>query len=169
MWSYPRMSYCQTQLLESYRMLHTWAKALIPQSGPAHMSCNFNNKMRLPCTSPKEACQVLLQKATSSPGMLCAKGRWGCYVPKRSPATTPDSYRPILLLSVLSKVPEHHVYTIISDHLQTFHLLAESQWGVYQDNYDYTACSYIQIAGNTWRWWKIAAVIFKKQFHIGYY
>ena len=46
-------------------------------------------------------------------------------VPKSSPACTPDSYR----LSVLSKVLERHMYGIITNHLQTFHPLAESQWG----------------------------------------
>ena len=50
-------------------------------------------------------------------------------VPKSSPACTPDSYRPVSLLSVLSKVLERHMYGIITNHLQTFHPLAESQWG----------------------------------------
>jgi len=49
-------------------------------------------------------------------------------VPKTS-ACTPDSYRPVSLLSVLSKILEHHMYSIIINHLQTFHPLAESQWG----------------------------------------
>ncbi len=50
-------------------------------------------------------------------------------IPKTSPATTPNSYRSVSLLSVLSKVLERHVHTVITDHLQTFHPLAESQWG----------------------------------------
>ena len=49
-------------------------------------------------------------------------------VPKSS-AYTPDIYRPASLLSVLSKVLEHHMYGIITNHLQTFSPLAESQWG----------------------------------------
>ena len=50
-------------------------------------------------------------------------------VPKTSAACTPDNYRPVSLLSVLSKVLEHHMYGIITNHLQTFHPLSESQWG----------------------------------------
>ena len=50
-------------------------------------------------------------------------------VPKASPACTPNSYRPVSLLSVLSKTLERHVYSIIINHLQTFNPLAESQWG----------------------------------------
>jgi len=40
-------------------------------------------------------------------------------VPKTSPACTPDSYRPVSLLSVLSKILERHMYGIIINHLQT--------------------------------------------------
>ena len=50
-------------------------------------------------------------------------------VPKSSPACTPDSYRPFSLLSVLSEVLVRHMYGIITNHLQTFHPLAESYWG----------------------------------------
>ena len=50
-------------------------------------------------------------------------------VPKTSAACTPDNYRPVSLLSVLSKVLERHMYGIITNHLQKFHPLAESQWG----------------------------------------
>ena len=50
-------------------------------------------------------------------------------VPKTSAACTPDNYRPVSLLSVLSKVLERHMYGIITNHLQNFHPLAESQWG----------------------------------------
>ena len=50
-------------------------------------------------------------------------------VPKTSAACTPDNYKPVSLLSVLSKVLECHMYGIITNHLQTFHPLAESQWG----------------------------------------
>ncbi len=47
-------------------------------------------------------------------------------IPKTSPATTPNSCRPVSLLSVLSKLVERHVHAVITDHLQTFHPLAES-------------------------------------------
>jgi len=53
----------------------------------------------------------------------CVPNRWKqsivVPVPKCSPATTPDSYRPISLLSVL-KALERHVYAIISGHLKLF-------------------------------------------------
>lgn len=50
-------------------------------------------------------------------------------VPKVSPACTPGSFRPVSLLSVLSKVLECHVHSIVTEHLQTSYPLAESQWG----------------------------------------
>ena len=50
-------------------------------------------------------------------------------IPKKSPATTPNSYRPISLLSIVSKVLERHVHTLIMEHLHNQHPLSESQWG----------------------------------------
>ena len=47
-------------------------------------------------------------------------------IPKKSPATTPNSYRPISLLSIVSKVLEHHVHTLIMEHLHNQHPLSES-------------------------------------------
>ena len=41
-------------------------------------------------------------------------------VPKISAACTLDDYRPVSLLSVLSKVLERHMYGIITNHLQKF-------------------------------------------------
>ena len=43
--------------------------------------------------------------------------------------TTPNYYRPISLLSILSKVLEQHVHHIISNHLRIMHPLSNSQWG----------------------------------------
>ena len=50
-------------------------------------------------------------------------------IPKTSSATSPNNYRPISLLSIPSKVLEHHVYTIIMQHLEDYNPLADSQWG----------------------------------------
>ena len=50
-------------------------------------------------------------------------------IPKSSTPTTPNDYRPISLLSILSKVLERHVHHIISDHLHIMHPLSNSQWG----------------------------------------
>ena len=41
---------------------------------------------------------------------------------------SPDNYRPISLLSVLSKVLERYVYNLIASHLET-NPLSDSQWG----------------------------------------
>ena len=46
-----------------------------------------------------------------------------------STATTPNDYRPISLLSILSKVLEQHVHHVISNHLCIIHPLSNSQWG----------------------------------------
>ena len=48
-------------------------------------------------------------------------------IPKSSTATTPNDYRPISFLSILSKVLERHVHHIISDHLHVMHPLSNSQ------------------------------------------
>ena len=50
-------------------------------------------------------------------------------IPKTSPATSPNNYRPISLLCIPSKVLEHHVHTLIMQHLEDYHPLADSQWG----------------------------------------
>jgi len=41
----------------------------------------------------------------------------------------PNNYRPISLLSVLSKLLERHVHKLLADHLSTHHPLSNSQWG----------------------------------------
>ena len=50
-------------------------------------------------------------------------------IPKQSLANSPHNYRPVSLLSILSKVLERHVYTAIADHLDEIHLLSDCQWG----------------------------------------
>ena len=50
-------------------------------------------------------------------------------IPKVSPAKSPDHYRPVSLLSILSKVLERHVYIVIADHLDTVCPLSDCQWG----------------------------------------
>ena len=49
-------------------------------------------------------------------------------IPKSTDNTSPN-YRPISLLSVLSKLLERHMYCQITDHLETHHPLSSSQWG----------------------------------------
>ena len=50
-------------------------------------------------------------------------------IPKQSPANSPDKYRPVSLLSILSKILERHMYNVIADHLDESHPLTDCQWG----------------------------------------
>ena len=50
-------------------------------------------------------------------------------IPKSANNTSPTNYRPISLLSVLSKLLERHMYSQITSHLETHHPLSTSQWG----------------------------------------
>ena len=51
-------------------------------------------------------------------------------VPKTSDhLQNPNNYRPISLLSILSKVLEKHIYSLIVDFLAEHHLLSDAQWG----------------------------------------
>ena len=68
-----------------------------------------------------------------SPHIGCLPKEWKrssvVPIPKKSSATMPNNYRPISLLSIVSKVLERHVQTLIIDHLHNHHTLSESQWG----------------------------------------
>ena len=50
-------------------------------------------------------------------------------IPKKSRASSTSDYRPISLLSVVSKVLERHIYQLISEHLSLQCPLANCQWG----------------------------------------
>ena len=50
-------------------------------------------------------------------------------IPKSNDYTNPSNYRPISLLSILSKVLERHIHTVLTEHLSQHHLLSEMQWG----------------------------------------
>ena len=52
-------------------------------------------------------------------------------IPKSENRTSPSNYiyRPISLLSILSKVLERHVHGLITEHLSLTHPLAINQWG----------------------------------------
>ena len=50
-------------------------------------------------------------------------------IPKGSDHSNPSNYRPISLLSVISKMLERHVYCLIAEYLSSDHPLANTQWG----------------------------------------
>ena len=43
--------------------------------------------------------------------------------------SSPSGYRPISLLSIISKVLEKHVYMFMYDYLSEHYLIASNQWG----------------------------------------
>jgi len=50
-------------------------------------------------------------------------------IPKDGDRTNPSNYRPISLLSIVSKMLECHVHYLITEHLSSNHPLANTQWG----------------------------------------
>ena len=50
-------------------------------------------------------------------------------IPKSKKTHSPDNYRPISLLSILSKVLEKHIHNVIFEHLTRHHPLSDCQWG----------------------------------------
>jgi len=50
-------------------------------------------------------------------------------IPKDGDRTNPSNYRPISLLSIVSKMLERHVHYLITEHLSSNHPLANTQWG----------------------------------------
>ena len=50
-------------------------------------------------------------------------------VPKSKNLNSPASYRPISILSIISKIMERCVYRIIYDHLRNFYPISARQWG----------------------------------------
>ena len=50
-------------------------------------------------------------------------------IPKCNDLTNPNNYRPISLLPILSKVLEHHVCSLLTEHLSFTVPISEEQWG----------------------------------------
>ena len=61
-------------------------------------------------------------------GHIPSEWKQSLVVPKNDKGS-PNNYRPISLLSVLSKLLERHVHKILAEHLCTHHPLSNSQWG----------------------------------------
>jgi len=53
-------------------------------------------------------------------------------IPKSRDHSTPENYRPISLLSVLSKLLEMHIRNLLIDHLEKYYPLSAYQWGFTQ-------------------------------------
>ena len=50
-------------------------------------------------------------------------------IPKGHELSSPNKYRPVSLLPIISKVLERHIYKVILEHLQLNHPLSAFQWG----------------------------------------
>ena len=50
-------------------------------------------------------------------------------IPKSTAKHSPSGYRPISLLSILSKLLEKHFHLLITDHLSEHYPLLDAQWG----------------------------------------
>ena len=51
-------------------------------------------------------------------------------IPKGGDSSKPGNYRPISLLSIMSKLLEQHFHWLLTDHFNTSYQLALNQWGV---------------------------------------
>ena len=50
-------------------------------------------------------------------------------VPKSGDMSSPSNYRPISILSIVSKLLERHVYQLLFQHLRTNYPISSKQWG----------------------------------------
>ena len=50
-------------------------------------------------------------------------------IPKKGDLSLPENYRPISILSLLSKLLERHIHQIISNHLLIHYPISDKQWG----------------------------------------
>ena len=53
-------------------------------------------------------------------------------IPKSNSSSNVSNYRPISLLSVISKICEKYISFIILDHPEANHILSDSQWGFWE-------------------------------------
>ena len=60
-------------------------------------------------------------------------------IPKSTSKHSPSGYRPISLLSILSKLLEKHFHLLITDHLSEHHPLLDAQWGFQKEKSTLTA------------------------------
>ena len=118
----PEVYLCSiNEIYHSLSTLNT-SKATGPNKISAHML-----KATARCIAPSV---TVLMNLSLQTGTVPTKWKKSLIVPipKSSTATTPNDYRAISVLSILSKVLERHVHHIISDHLHVMHPLSNSQW-----------------------------------------
>ena len=60
---------------------------------------------------------------------VCWKSSHVVPIPKSGDQSNPSNYRPISLLSILSKVFERHLHLLLSDYIAEYNILSENQWG----------------------------------------
>ena len=102
---------------------------------PNRTSCGPDgiSSIMLKYTAPSVAYTLMLTFNQSiSSGTLPASWKHSNItpIPKSSPpSSSPSDYRPISLLSVISKLLERHIYNILLDFVQTHSLIADNQFG----------------------------------------
>ena len=96
-------------------------------SGPDEVSAHM---LKFTAVSVSPSITTLFNMSLS---LGCVPAEWKVArvtpVPKVSKPTLPDHFRPISLLSILSKILERHICILIRDHLTYHSLLSDHQWG----------------------------------------
>ena len=66
-------------------------------------------------------------------------------IPKNGDTTNQTNYRPICLLSILSKHLERHIVNLLLQHLLETRPISDSQWGFQSGEYKYTVAALLEI------------------------
>ena len=96
-----------------------------------------NGPDRISAHMLKGTCESIAPSLTNLFNLSIAKGHFPKLwkearvvpIPKSTTKHSPSGYRPISLLSILSKLLEKHFHSLITDHLNQHHPLSDAQWG----------------------------------------
>ena len=96
-----------------------------------------NGPDRISARMLKGTCESIAPSLTNLFNLSIAKGHFPKLwkearvvpIPKSTTKHSPSGYRPISLLSILSKLLEKHFHSLITDHLNQHHPLSDAQWG----------------------------------------